>query len=302
MSQFPGRNFVPGWSPEYARRARARLDSGLVRVLTVGRFRGAVPPAWYNPPYRYMAQGQAGMCHAHAAVASAEDTAKNALGLTPFPIARHFIGWLAKQLFEGGGNPSDGADPADDLMALLHARGGGAPREGLDPYTDDYRYLGMRPAEAAFEDAKRVGFDALVEAKNDEDAIALIASGHTLANGINWPANFDPTTPQTFFDQAGPIVGGHALAECGYLLPGVRDGRAWIALRNWHGQLYPALPAELAAKVPNYPYQPAELTPDLWVEAGLLNGLRGDYVTRIAPTQVEGLAAAGFELLDMLPI
>jgi hypothetical protein len=277
-------DFVPGWSPDSALRARHRVraTTGFATVNADA----AYPPAWAIPAFRILEQGQAGTCWDHAGTAVAEDFAA-AHGLDIFPTCRRLTGWVGKQL-EGGGNPTDGGNVTDALLAMTAEKGAGLAHEALWPYSDARRDLGTKPPPAVFADAKPFRLTQPVDVRDDDDARRLISRDFPVGNGIWWPFQWD-RQGATFVDWIGPGTYGHALEECGYAMPGVFDDHAWFRLRNWHGQLYKPLPPEQAAKVPNYRPDRPDSTSDFWVRADVYAKVRGyGHAERVTLTDMTG--------------
>lgn len=214
-------------------------------------------------------------CWDHAGVCLAE-TLGMAHGYKMFPICRRLVGWLGKQ-FEGGGNPSDGGTVTDALRAMTEEKGAGLAHEDLCPYTDNYRTLGTKPPQNVFDDAKASHLAMPVDVRSDDDAKVMISNLMPVSIGTWWPYNFDDR--QTFMTGIGRGTYGHALTKIGYVEPGVWPGdygkSGWWQWRNWHGQLYPPLPAELAALVPGYKSDHPDTTSDFWVRYDLDTKLQG---------------------------
>lgn len=279
--------FRTGWNPDFAAAAdeHVRATTGYATV----RAELPIPESAYILPYRDMAQGDAGTCHIHAAVAVVEDTAL-ANGLDVFKISRRLVGWAAGQL-TGGGNPSDGGSPTMDAVAMSNLRNGvGVAHESLCPYTDDYATLGTQPDPSVFADAKAVHVlqPVAVSTTDDDDAFRLISNNHAVWNGIWWPFGWD--AQQTFMSTIGRGKLGHALQEKGYALPGVLDKYGWVCLRNWHGLLYPPLPLEMRAKIAGYPAVMPNRVSEFWVRQDILATVRArDRSERGAATSITGL-------------
>lgn len=296
------RPFVPGWSPASydAARARVQAQTGYARV----RSDISYPPAWAIAAFRVMEQGQAGTCWDHAGTAVAEDFA-HAHGLDIFPTCRRLTGWVGKQL-EGGGNPTDGGNVTDALLAMTAEKGVGMAHESLCPYpTGNSRQmragLAPKPPQAVFDDAKPFRLTQPVDVQSDDDARRLISQNFPVGNGIWWPYAWD-REGSTFIDWIGSGIFGHALEECGYAMPGVFDQYAWFRLRNWHGQLYKPLPPELAAKVPNYVPDNPDTTSDFWVRADVYETVRNyGNAERVTLTDMTGFAHL-FTVADALAL
>jgi hypothetical protein len=261
------RPFIPGWHPDFHAQALDRAASMGARLYSVAPADDPIPEAISIPAFRVLEQGQAGTCHEHAATATAEDLGLSR-GYDVFPICRRLVGWVGEQLL-GGGNQADGGSPTCDLLAMTAAKGVGLAPESACPYSDDYRTLGTRPPQSAFDAARAAhvaGVAPIPYADGFLDQIRrVVAAGLPVANGIWWSYAWD--NQQTFMESIGPGSYGHALEIKGYALPGVlRPGRyGYLQLRNWHGQLYPPLPPDLAAKVPGYKPDHPGSTSDFWV-------------------------------------
>lgn len=267
-----------GWLPIQAARSRAALM--MTRQFARVAPGQATPDASSLSQYllRQMMQGQAGTCWDHAGVCLAETTA-NALGYTAFPICRRLVGYVGKGL-EGGGNPSDGGAVSDALAAMTSERGAGIAHEDLCPYSDDYGTLGTKPPAKVYADAKSTNLVVPVDVQNDDDAMVMIANNHAVSIGTWWPYNFDDR--KTIMASIGNGTYGHALTKIGYVKPGVIDDPEWAGgawqWMNWHGNLYPPLPAAIAKKIPGYAIRFADqngLVPDFWVPFPLDTKLQG---------------------------
>jgi hypothetical protein len=283
-----------GWHPDFADRARRTIAAQGIRLYRVAAAAKVdIPPAWSLSAFRlrHLEQGQAGTCWVHAPTQLAE-TFAGAHGYPAFPICRRLVAWKGSQL-EGGGNPSNGGDPTDAILAMTEGKGVGIGHEALCPYSDDYRVLGSRPPAPVFDDAKSVHIAAPIEVSSDDDARALIYNGSAVANGIWWPWAWD-TNDAMLIDYIGRGTYGHALAEIGYVTKGVWPGTPgqydWFQLDNWHGLLYKPLTPELAEKVPNYKPIQADKTSDFWVRADIYAKVRGyGNAIRCSATDMDGL-------------
>lgn len=255
-------NFVPGWSPEHAMRAQARLDA-TGRFCTVAQPTKPHRPAVSLGRYRlnYYEQGQAGTCYLHAAKQLAEVTAK-AKGYSPYSICRRLLGWATMQM-EGGGNPADGGSPTDSVVTMTKT-GVGIAHEELLPYTDDRDILDRKPPEAVFADAKQSHLIAPVRVKSVDEVISLIDAGHPVANGYPCPAAMQE--PEPILDRIDPdILGGHAQLIWGYIDKGVIDGHRYLELENWWSTIYRPLPASVAKLVDGYEPVTATKTTSKWI-------------------------------------
>jgi hypothetical protein len=261
-------SFVPGWHPDHAKVAAERAESaGVPRVA----FRA--PSAPTRPAYsltrhrrRSLEQGQVGTCWEHAGTQAAEIFLAAHNG-SPYDICRNLVGYGGKQL-EGGGNPANGGSPTSALRALSDdPQGGiGIAHESLWPYVADARYTGSRPPSGVVDDARKrhLFASALIHPGSDFDAIAaLIDRDIPVANGIWWPYDWD--NGQSIMTGIGRGTYGHALLIVGYAQPGVIHQDRCIHLDNWHGQLYPPLTPDVAAKVEGYKPTTASTTSDFWV-------------------------------------
>lgn len=235
-------------------------------------------------------QGQFGTCHEHAVKQAAETTA-GALGYQAFPISRRMIGWVGMQL-AGGGNQADGGSPTYDLIGMT-TKGAGICHEATCPYVMNYGVLGQRPPQVAFDDAKKAHLNVPVIVKSVDQIKTMIDAGHSCANGVVWPLGWDDA--KTLMDSVGPLASnsdgspaGHALCVISFVEAGIFSSEAWLNLDNWHGLLYPPLPANLAAKVPGYkPITPTR-TSDFWVREDV-------YVALCKQGMAEHIAATDFD-------
>ena len=249
MSFDPDAQFVPGWTPAAYRQARDRV---LASGKAYAQVRSDAPalPAYSLTQYRlrHLEQGQAGTCWVHAATQLAEVFA-TATGGDAFPVCRMLVGWSGKKL-EGGGNPTNGGSPTDAVESMTSDKGHGIAHESLWPYSDSRFDLARRPADSVLTDARGHRLVQPVSVAGDDDARKLISANHPVANGIWWPFGWDES--ETFMTTIGRGSYGHALLEIGYVTKGVWDDYDWFQFDNWHGLLYPSLPADKAAKVPGY--------------------------------------------------
>jgi hypothetical protein len=300
-----------GWDPDSAVRAQARmLSQGRYCVVMAPRKapRPAVSLAKFK--LRDLQQGQAGTCWCHSPVALFEITAK-VLGREPFPACRRYVGYAAKQMYEGGGNMSDGGSPTDALTVMT-ARGVGIAHEDLAPYSDDVRILGTRPPAAVIDDARRSHLVAPVNVRDIDEVITLIDGGHPVCNGFPCPAELQQRGI-TFIGRATRPVGGHSILLTGYALPGILDASRfrWLQMTNWWGpDLYRPLPAASAARVEGYLPSSPSGTADCWIrEDAYLAYCRmdGGRAEHVSATGVDGLkgglvapAVAGADFDDAL--
>lgn len=280
-----------GWNPVRAKVATAALlatnryatvRAGVAprrKVYSLSKFR-----------YRDMNQGAAGTCWVHAGVALAEFTAR-AKGYQPVPVARHLVGWFAKQSFEGGGNPSDGGSITDAVRAMTEPQGCGIADERFDPYSDDPRYLGRKPPQSAWDDAKGGYMVLPVPVRTKGEIKTLVDADHPVGLGIWWSAAWDG--PTAFHSDPGDGEMGHALLVIGFAEPGVFDGNLWWQLQNWHGDIYPPLAPAQAAKVEGYQPVSPRATSDFWMSDSLLDyALRqGGTCETVSATDLTGDAA-----------
>jgi hypothetical protein len=286
MSFEPDNDFVSGWTPHAYRQARARV---LASGKAYAQVRAEAPqlPAYSLSQYRlrHLEQGHAGTCWVHAATQLAEVFAA-ASGGDAFPICRMLVGYSGKQL-EGGGNPTNGGSPTDTLQGMTTEQGHGIAHESLWPYSDSRWDLAKRPADNVLADAKGHRLITPVDVASDDDARRLISASHPVANGIWWPFGWDDS--QTFMTTIGRGSYGHALLEIGYVTRGVWDDYDWFQFDNWHGLLYPPLPADKAAKVPGYKPISPDNTSDFWVRADVYQKVRGyGNAERTCATDLDG--------------
>lgn len=282
-------SFVPGWSPGHARRAADRLDASR-RYCTVAPPTRAPRPAVSLSSRRlgYYVQGQAGTCWVHAPKVLFEVTARSR-GYDAFPASRRAIGYAAKALYEGGGNPADGGSPTDALSVMAGA-GPGIARESLCPYTDDRTQLAMPPPASVWADARRTHLAAPVKLDSVAEIIALIDAGFPVANGYQCPSTLQQGL--TFVDSIGSTLGGHSQLIWGYMLPGVIDEHTWLELENWWGLVYPPLPASVAKLVDGYEPVRPDATSSAWIREDVYRQLCNldGYAEHISATDVDGLA------------
>jgi hypothetical protein len=286
LSFDPDNQFVPGWTPNAYREARARVLGSGKRYATI-RADAAQLPAYSLSQFRlrHLEQGQAGTCWVHAATQLAEVFAAGNGG-DAFPICRMLVGWSGKRL-EGGGNPTNGGSPTDAVEGMTSDKGPGIAHESLWPYSDSRWDLAKSPADAVLADAKSHRLIQPVDVKSDDDARQLLSACHPIANGIWWPYGWDDS--QTFMTSIGRGSYGHALLEIGYVAKGVWDDHDWFQLDNWHGLLYPPLPADKAAKVPGYKPISADKTSDFWVRADVYQTVRNyGNAERVSATDLDG--------------
>jgi hypothetical protein len=270
-----------GWSPEAAVRAQARM-------LASGRYCVVMGPAKAPRPavslakfkLRDISQGQAGTCWIHSPTMLFETTAK-VLGYEPFKACRRVIGYAAKQMYEGGGNPSDGGSPTD-AITVMTAKGVGVAHEDLCPYDDDARVLGTKPPASVFDDARKSHL-----------VITLIDAGHPVCNGFPCPAALQQQGI-TFITQVDEPLGGHSVLLTGYALPGILDRSSlrWFQLTNWWRNLYRPLPPERAKQVDGYAPSTPGATSDVWIREDAYLGfcnLDGGRAEHVSATGVDGL-------------
>jgi hypothetical protein len=278
--------FALGWDPERSKVARAEMLASRRYCLVAP---GQTPPPAFSlsdKRIRHLEQGQAGTCWVHSAVQLAE-TSASALGYRAFPVCRRLVGYVGKQL-EGGGNPTGGGDPTDSLYAMTTEKGAGIAHEDLLPYSDSSRALGTQPPKAVYDDAGKSHLVLPVDVRSDDDARVLIAAGHGSTNGQWWPSSWD--SGQTFMTSIGRGGYGHSLYEIGYVTAGVWDDHDWWQLDNWHGLLYPPLPADKAAKVPGYKPIQADRTSDFWVRGDVYRTVQGyGSFVRVSATDLTGM-------------
>jgi hypothetical protein len=252
--------FVPGWHPDHMHAGYRRLKAEN-RLATVGDPPANRPPALSLSQYRlgHYEQGGVGSCWVHAAKQTAEVTAQ-ALGYSAFSICRHLISYVGKH----GGNGAFGGSPSEAIASMTHSDGAGIAHEDLDPYQASAGYLGSRPPQKVYDDAKASDLTVPVAGKTDLELIKrMIAAGHAWANGIWWPFGWD--SHRTIMESIGGGTYGHALCVMGYAEAGIIHPKACLQLDNWHGLLYPPLSAEQASKVPGYKPIYQDKTSDFWV-------------------------------------
>lgn len=287
--------FALGWNPESAAGARARTVYAKRGVRAGTPRPGALSLSKYRKSK--LLQGEAGTCWVHAAVRlamlinGAEDLFESV------DLCRMMVGYEGKKL-EGGGNPTDGGNVSDALTAMTAPpKGIGTCHESLWPYQDTRRALGQKPPAAALSDNKFF-LNEVADATDDEQSLDNIADGRGNAIGIWWPYAWDDASKATsgcLYESYGSGVFGHALTEMGYVEKGEWPGRLgkyrWRQLDNWHDELYPPLPAELAALVPGYAPTSEDKTSDFWVREDVYNNLaHGKYAERVTASGAMGWA------------
>lgn len=254
-----------------------------------------IPPAFSLSQYRLRPfdQGPVGSCWCNSSACAIEILA-GAQGHEAFPVSRHLLGYAGKGL-EGGGNMCNGGDPTDALMAATSEKGVGVGHEDLDPYRADSRYLGAKPPQAVYDDAKKHAISGLVQINSDDDAMRFISSGRPIVQGQWWAYSLD--SPKTFMDSIGAGQYGHSLAEIGYAKPGVFDEYGWIQITNSHGLIYPPLPADKAAKVPGYKPNQPDKTCDYWIRVDVYQRIKNHgNMIRVGITDT-----AGFGTITTVP-
>lgn len=261
-------DFALGYDPSRAAAAKALMRAGRYGVVTVS---GVTNPAKSLTKYRRrsLRQGQAGTCWLHAPTQHAEIT-MNVRGYEGFDVCRRLVGWQG-QHYERDRNPADGGSGIDAYRAMAEA---GVAHEALCPYTDSRWTLGTRPPAAVWEDAKAIHLTTPVDVRTLDEAVTLIDQDDTPTSlGIWWPYGWD--SRQTFMTSIGRGEFGHELLIVGYAKPGTFDGNEWLELDNWHGDLYPVLHPQFAAKVPGYRAFNADNTSDFWVLRPVLETVIG---------------------------
>lgn len=298
--------FVPGWDGFHAKRAANRLvvtghycsvaqpKEPLRRAVSLSRYR----QDWY-------VQGNAGCCWTHAPKELFEVTAA-AAGYTPFKACRRLIGFAAKELYEGGGNQSDGGSPTDALNVMT-GKGIGVAKESLFPYTDDYNLLAVRPPPPVFEDATRTHLISVVPMRTTREIVVSINAGRPVANGYICSSSTE-AEDETFVTEVGEPYGGHSQLIWGYILPGVIDKYLWLEMDNWRGPVYRSLPPGIANLVDGYVPSHGEKTTSKWIREDIYDGLRSldSYTEHVTATDISGLADGTFtpgpSFLDALPV
>lgn len=286
--------FVSGWEPRFAEAARAMLARSAQPVYAP-RAEAAVAtkPAYSLAKYRRRAleQGQAGTCWEHS-VAQLLNVYANANGYSDDGDAdarscRNWLGQKGKAL-EGGGSPANGGSPTSAITAAIRD---GVPREDLWDYSASRSVINGTPPAAVVADAKARHLDAYVDVKQGGglDAVpGLVEQKHPVAFAIWWPFGWDNRT--WLMDSIGMGMYGHALTIIGHAKAGVLHAEPLFQVDNWHGaDLYPALPADLAAKVEGYATTRGQSTSDFWVTRSKLASLiDGRYSELITGTSLSG--------------
>lgn len=281
-------SFVPSWSSDHAIRAARRLNqSG--RYCTVVPRRVTPKPAMSLSRYRlsYYLQGQAGCCWTHSAKQMFEVSA-NASGYPAFPASRRLIGYAAKEMFEGGDNQALGGSPTDAVVVMTD-KGVGIANEAICPYSDDYRILGQRPPQAAYDDARRTHLVAPVKLTQTADVVAMINAGKPVCNGFQVPVELQQ--PNTFITSYSSILGGHSMLIWGYAREGVFDEYFYWELEGWWDAIYPVLPPSLASRVDGYDPVRPDKTTSVWMRADVYASLCGLDVYRehVSATDIDGM-------------
>jgi hypothetical protein len=282
-------DFVPGWSLDHCMVAQTHVvSSGM--YATVADDGKPLPKAYSLADKRlnYYIQGSVGTCHIHAAKDVAEISA-NALGYEAFPVCRALIGYAGMRLL-GGGNAADGGSPTTDIQAMTATQGVGMAHERLYPYRDDRDYLGMKPPQNVFDDAKKSHLIAPVLVSSLDQAKKLIVSGRPVANGIQCPASLQDQGSTFIASVGGRYLGGHAMTLISFVEAGVFDQYAWLNLNNSWGLIYKPISPALAAKVPGYkPITPAA-TSDFWIRQDFYIGVCQQGCEHVSGTDVDGIA------------
>lgn len=281
--------FVPGWSVDLGMAAEAGVrSSGLYATVTDdGK---PLPTAFSLADQRlgYYEQGSSGTCHAHAAKDVAEISA-NALGYEAFPVCRVLIGYAGMRIL-GGGNQADGGSPTADIQAMTATQGVGIAHESLYPYRDDRNYLGAKPPQAVFDDARKSHLVAPVLVKSLIQAKRMIVSGRPVANGVQCPASLQSQGATFISSAGGGYLGGHAMTLLGFCAAGVFDQYAWLNLNNSWGLVYRPISPALAAKVPGYKPITPTATSDFWI--------REDFYLYVCQQGCEHVTGTDFDGID----
>jgi hypothetical protein len=257
-----------GYDPEAAARAKAAMRAG--SYSTVARLAVShQAKSLAKHRRRSLQQGQAGTCWLHAPTQHAEIT-MGARGLKGFDVCRRLVGWAGQQYY-GGRNPSDGGSGMNAYKALAET---GVAHEDVCPYTDSRWTLGTKPDASVFADAAKAHLTVPVDVQTFDDAITLIDHDDTPTSiGWWWTAAWD--SPQTFMTSIGWKAGYHEILIIGYAKAGTFDQNEWIQFDNWHGDLYPPLHPQFAAKVDGYTTFKPDATSDFWVERSLAERVYG---------------------------
>lgn len=302
--------FVPGWSPEVAARGRDRFHASGGSFFRGARFADDNRPLpdgfslsgllkWTYD------QGPVGSCFANmmahiqqlmmlAALASGHEG-------KVFNPSRRLIWYRCRQLDGSLGSWSDGGSIVNSFASVGPAPHGlGDCTEEEWPYRADHAWLEQTPPPSVVKDAdpNRVLAIAELDFGDGTSTRRSIYNGSPVGIGIDWCSEWD----MGYIDGAGRTtgigraVGGHAVAIVGWLRGW--DGHDYYEILNSHGKIYPALPADVAARVPGY--RPtgftfwaradmlARLLGGRWAEAYTASGVSG--FTRHVITLAEGLA------------
>jgi hypothetical protein len=296
--------FIAGWHPNYRDAANADL-------VASGRYCTVAPtkpsrPAVSLSQYRinYYTQLNAGTCWIHAPKQMGEVLGKR-LGYNAFPICRMLIGYYAKQKYEGGGNASDGGAPTDAVRAMADG-GVGLAHESLLPYSDQRSALGHKPPQNVYDDAAKSHIVSPVMVQGLNDILALVDSGHPVANGYSCPDTMQD--PDTFLTSYNSILGGHSQLIWGYALPGVFDQYTWLQLDGWWTPMYNSLPPSLAKLVDGYVPTSGAKDTSKWVRSDVylaLCNLQGG-AEHVSATDLDGIVKGTVvpspDFNDVIPI
>jgi len=170
----------------------------------------------------------------------------------PVELSRRFTAYYATQVLDPTMNPDDGGTISATLTALSNAQPGGMGvcREvtwrwhcGADE-SYNRQVLAECPFSLAIQDASPDRICQIAEAPWGTPSVwqALIANGHPIHIGIDWPANWDEGS--TFVDSIGEIVGSHALIIIGWFTD--PSGVLYWMLDNSHGPIYAPHPVPFA--------------------------------------------------------
>jgi hypothetical protein len=285
------RPFVPGWCPDFALQARARLETQ-GRPICQARTRDdrPLPPAWSLAKYRRWPfdQGQVGSCFSNASAQVAQIDMVFGDPSRAFPVSRRLVWFEGRKLDGLIGSGEDGGSVTNAVLGLSDRQEGtGAAHEDLWPYKDRQSWLEKKPPQEVLDDAAKDRFTQFGEVAFGDDWKRSIRSGRAIAIGIWWPSGWDEAV-----DETGRATGigrggfGHALAVIGWIDDW--DGHPWWQIENSHGPIYRPVPAQIAGKIPGYMPAQQDKTFDFWV--------RDDWLGQVlAKGDSEAVAIAGPE-------
>jgi hypothetical protein len=201
------------------------------------------------------------------------------------------VGWEGKKL-SGGGNPTNGGDPSDALVAMTESKGVGIAHESIWPYSDRRGDLGRNPSEAVLSDAKACHLSAPIVVDTLDEGKSLIDANHPFAIGTWWPSAWGDSGP--FFFDYGRGSYGHSVLVSGHVEAGTFPGRegkyAWWEIENSWNMIYDPLPAPYAAALPGY--RPSSLTKgsSFFVEDGCFRKLaqKSGWIA-VSATDIDGI-------------